>query len=61
MESKVLKLQNDLQKVINDFWSKELLPKEYIQVKVFNGEILGSNGKSYLLPKVKVILGANEV
>ena len=61
MESKVLKLQNELQKVINDFCNKELLPKEYIQVNIVNGEILGSDGKVYLLPTVKVILGVNDV
>ena len=60
MESKILKLQKDLQDKINDFWEKELLPKEYITVEIFNGAIKGGDGECKLIPKVKVLLGVNE-
>ena len=56
MESKILSLQEKLQKIITEFCKRDLLDREYIIVEVKNLQILGSDSVLHLDPEVKVTL-----
>jgi len=60
MESKLTKLQNDLQKRINDFCDNELLKKEYLVLELDGGSIRSSLVVRHLRPKIKVKLGIED-